>query len=356
MKNSVHKKFELNGNSFSNEEELIAFSKTVSVSLYRFLSDWFSGEDCITVKTSGSTGKPKEIQLKKEYMINSALATGRYFNLEEKTTALCCLPIDFIAGKMMFVRAITLGWQLDLIEPNSEPLKESNQKYDFCAMVPLQLSNSLDRIHQVKKLIVGGGMVSPQLQSSLKALSTEVYATYGMTETITHIAVKKLNHHLSLQGSITKQSHYLTLPNVSISTDNRNCLVISAPKVSSEEIITNDVVEIISENEFLWKGRYDNVINSGGIKLYPEEIEKKLSPYLSTRFFVTGIPDDILGEKLVLIIEGKENMIISAEVKNLKNILSKFETPKDVFFIAGFVETETGKIQRKETFELISLK
>ncbi|MFY0629280.1 MAG: AMP-binding protein [Flavobacteriaceae bacterium] len=356
LKNLVHKTFKLNGNSFSNEEELITFSKTISASLYRFLTDWFSNEDFIVVNTSGSTGNPKEIQLKKEYMKNSAIATGDYFELYPETTALCCLPIDFIAGKMMVVRAMILGWDLDIVAPSSNPLESIEKRYDFSAMVPLQLSNSLDDMHKVYTLIVGGGVVSNELQESLQSLSSHVYATYGMTETITHIAVQQLNifphSPVPSKEQIERyQSHYEVLPNVSISTDKRGCLIINAPKVSGEKVITNDVVEIISEGEFIWKGRYDNVINSGGIKLHPEEIEQKLSSVIEQRFFVIGMPDEKLGEKLVLIIEGEEYPLSDTTFHKL----SKFQTPKDIYFVTDFIETITGKIQRKETLKRISL-
>lgn len=340
----MHKDFKLNGFSFSTEKELIQFSKTVAEPLYHFLNDWFSKDDFVVVKTSGSTGKPKDIQLRKEYMKNSAIATGNYFDLYPKTTALCCLPIDFIAGKMMIVRALVLGWHIDVVEPSSSPLDSIEKHYDFSAMVPLQVSNSLRKLYQIKKLIVGGGVVSSELEKSLQNVSTELYATYGMTETITHIAVKLLN----VTSNRVERSHYETLPNVVVNQDNRNCLVINASKVSDEIIITNDVVELISENKFIWKGRYDNVINSGGIKLHPEEIEKKLSSVIEQRFFVIGIPDEKLGEKLVLVVEGEEDVVISNRMTNLKK-LSKFETPKSIFFVSEFVETETGKIQRKET-------
>ncbi len=354
MKNKeFHTGFKLNDQSFSNADEIVAFSQSISKEAHSFLIDWFSNDDFITVKTSGSTGKPKNIRLKKEFMKNSAFATGSYFDVYENSKALCCLPIDFIAGKMMLIRALTLGWHLDIIEPNSNPLEGVKKHYDFSAMIPLQLRNSLDKLHWIKKLIVGGGVVSEDLQKSIQETSTEIYATYGMTETITHIAAKKLNTLLSLRGEAPKQSLYEVLPNISISTDKRNCLVIDAPKVSDEKITTNDVVEIISETEFLWKGRYDNVINSGGIKLHPEEIEKKLSSYFASRFFVAGIPDEKLGEKLILIVEGVYSDIISNQVRNLKNVLTQYEIPKDLFFVSEFSETGSGKIQRKETLKKI---
>ncbi|MEQ6124811.1 AMP-binding protein [Pseudotenacibaculum sp. MALMAid0570] len=350
--NLVHKDFQLNGISFVSAKEIMEYSNTLSNVLCDFLKDWFSDEESITVKTSGSTGKPKAIELKKEYMINSAKATGEFFELSNKTTALCCLPIDFIAGKMMIVRAMVLGWNIDVIEPDSSPLQHNNKSYDFSAMVPLQLKNSLDKLAQIKKLIVGGGVVSLELQKQLQEVSTQVYATYGMTETITHIAVKKLNHLRTVISNECEKPHYQILPNISIKQDNRNCLVIEAPKVSDETIVTNDVIELISETEFLWKGRYDNVINSGGVKLHPEEIERKLSECIQSRFFVAGISDDSLGEKLILVVEGDFDTVISNEMRNLKT-LSKYEKPKEIFFVKQFVETETKKIQRQKTLDLI---
>lgn len=339
-----HENFKLNNHSFSNVDELLAFTIGFSDEIHQFLIEWFSEEDFVVVNTSGSTGIPKPIQLNKELMKNSAIATGKFFNLKENTTALLCLPIHYIAGKMMLIRALTLGWHLDIIESNSQPLKDAEKEYDFSAMVPLQLENSLNKIHQIKKLIVGGGVVSNQLQEKLQVISSEVFATYGMTETITHVAVKRLNN-VKVQPN-----YYQTLPNVTIYKDKRNCLVIDAEKVSEKIIFTNDVVDLISDTKFQWLGRFDNVINSGGIKLHPEKIEEKLSKIIENRFFVAGIPDEKLGEKLILIIEGKEQKI-SFEDANL----SKYETPKQIYFIDKFVETETKKIQRTKTLDFINL-
>ncbi|WP_440066196.1 AMP-binding protein [Tenacibaculum discolor] len=350
MKNlNFHKSFQLNGISFSSEDELLTFSKTINDFIYQFLSDWFNTNDFVIVQTSGSTGKPKPISLKKEFMINSAKATGVFFDLEENTTALLCLSTDYIAGKMMLVRALTLGWSIDVVAPTSKV--EITKDYDFSAMVPLQLRSSLASIHKIKKLIVGGGVVANDLIEVIQDKSTEIFATYGMTETITHIAVKKLNN-VILNDS--EKSHYKTLPNVQLSQDNRNCLIIDAPKVSEEKVVTNDVVHLISKTEFEWLGRYDNVINSGGVKLHPEKIEEKLSKVIPNRFFVTGIPDQKLGEKLILLVEGEKNDVISNEVRNLLG-LTKYEIPKEIYFVDKFIETETKKIQRKKTLDLVEL-
>ena len=345
--NNFHTSFQINGNSFSNFEEIIDFSSSISKDLHHFLSLWFSTDVHILAKTSGSTGNPKSISLRKDFMINSALATGSYFQLGENTKALCCLPINFIAGKMMIVRALVLGWNLDIIEPTSNPLGKITKEYDFSAMVPLQLRNSLSKINQIKTLIVGGGVVSTDLEIALQALNTKCYATYGMTETSTHIAIKKLNKFSQLE--LESASVYKTLPDVNISKDKRSCLVIHASKVSNETIITNDVVELISKTKFIWKGRIDYVINSGGVKLHPEEIEQKLSDTIHDRFFVAGIPDEILGEKLILLIEGKNYQITKEHFSNL----SRFEIPKETFFLPKFLETGSGKIHRYKTLDLL---
>jgi len=340
-----HKSFKLNGISFSSEEEILKYAQSLTTPVYQFLKDWFSKDDFIIVKTSGSTGKPKKIALRKEFMINSAKATGHFFNLKENTTVLLCLSTDYIAGKMMLVRALTLGWELDVVMPVSSPLQSINKNYDFSAMVPLQLEHSMLFLHRVKKLIVGGGVVSVALQNEIQQLKTEVFATYGMTETITHIAVKRLNH------VNCDQSFYKILPNITIYKDDRNCLLIKAPKITNEFIITNDVVTLISDKEFTWVGRYDNVINSGGIKLFPEKIEEKLSVLIKNRFFVVGIKDASLGEKLILLIEGNKKVIDFTLIQGL----SKYEIPKNIYFISKFIETETKKIQRLQTLDLLKL-
>jgi len=345
--NSFHTSFQINGKIFSNSEELIKYSQSISKEINQFLREWFSTDSHIVVKTSGSTGNPKNIHLRKDFMINSALATGCYFQLGENTKALCCLPIKFIAGKMMLVRALTLGWDLDVIESTSNPLQEITKQYDFSAMVPLQLRNSISKIDQIKTLIVGGGVVSRELKKAIQNIDTNCYATYGMTETITHIAVKKLNKFT--QSELESESVYKTLPDVTISKDKRSCLVIRAPKISDENIITNDVIELISKSEFNWKGRLDHVINSGGVKLHPEEIEQKLSNTIYSRFFVAGILDEILGEKCILVIEGENYPITKKHFSKL----SRFEIPKAIFFIPKFIETGSGKIQRLKTLDLL---
>ncbi|MFN4763103.1 AMP-binding protein [Gillisia sp. Q332] len=352
----THPDFKLNKNHYSNSDlsqvayNLIKEGEPYEGAIGDFLLDWLKPSASMEVQTSGSTGTPKKVKLLKEHMINSARATGKFFELPEKSTALHCLPAEFIAGKMMLVRAMVLGWEIDLVTPASNPLDQVFKTYDFCAMTPFQLDNSIGRLHLIKKLIVGGGAVSPSLQKMVQGVKTKVYETFGMTETVSHIAAKKLNP----GKKKSKPIPFKVLPDISISTDERGCLVIKAPKVASDTIVTNDVVEILTYKKFLWKGRYDNVINSGGIKLYPEEIERNLNKIIKRRFFVTGMPDDALGEKLVLFVEAdfSEELLeeLQKEIKSLKS-LDKYEIPKKIYLIEKFEETPNGKIHREKTLK-----
>jgi O-succinylbenzoic acid--CoA ligase len=201
-------------------------------------------------------------------------------------------------------------------------------------MVPLQAKNSLKDLHRIKKLIIGGAKINKPLESELSTIASQIYETYGMTETITHIAAKRVG-----------ESAFIVLPNVKISTDDRHCLVIDAHKISGEKIVTNDLAELISDTQFVWKGRFDNVINSGGIKLIPEQIEEKLASSISNCFFVYGQNDELLGDKLVLYVEG-EPMTIEESVFE---VLDKYERPKEIVFIPEFKRTATGKVIRDKT-------
>jgi len=349
MYRDIHYKFKWNGESIEYDDlgeisySLIKEGEPYQKAMGEFLLDWIDKKDFIPVKTSGSTGTPKEIFLKKEHMVNSAKTTGAYFDLWPGQSALLCLPGDYIAGKMMFVRAMVLGLDLDWVPPSSTPLKNLNRYYHFCAMVPMQLENSLDEINHIKTLIVGGAPVSVDLKAKVQDKTTDIFETYGMTETITHVAVKKINN-----GA---KDCFETLPNISIEKDKRNCLVINAPDLNNGQLATNDIVELVSDKEFKWLGRYDNVINSGGVKLFPEQIELKLASIIKSRFFVAGIPDEELGQKLILLVEKKdEDLALFNKVKSLE-ALEKYEIPKDILFVERFVETVNGKISRKNTLQ-----
>ena len=311
-----------------------------------FLLAWASESPFVKVQTSGSTGKPKTIPLKKQQMVNSALATGNHFGLKAKDSALLCLPCNGIAGKMMLVRSMVLGLALDHVEPSSTPLSGHGKAYGFVAMVPLQLQKSLPQIEPIRTLIIGGAPLDLHWKERLKAFDTKVYETYGMTETISHIAVKEV--------SPDPSSHFQCLPKVAISLDPRGCLVIDAPGISDEKVVTNDLVELVGGSGFKWLGRYDSVINSGGVKLLPGRIEEKLAPVVAARFFVAGIPDGALGHKLVLIVEGspldKDRLL--QRIKDLGQ-LSKYEIPKEIHFVDAFEETSTQKVHRQMTLDRI---
>lgn len=335
----VNPKFKLNG-FFFNEEDLcrVAYSFIKEGDEFEkpigdFILDWFDAKDYLEIATSGTTGDPKLIKVKKQAMVNSAIATGNFFDLQPGNTTLNCLPVKYIAGKMMFVRAFILGLDMDFVAPSSKPLHRNEKKYDFAAMVPLQAENSLNQINQIKKLIVGGVRINESLVEKLKKSTCKVYETYSMTETVTHIAAKKIG-----------EKAFTLFPKITINVDPRSCLVISSENLFVNQIITNDLVEIISENQFIWLGRQDNIINSGGIKLIPEQIENKLSNHISERFFVAGVTDTVLGEKLVLFIEGNKQVISDIAFTDL----DKYQKPKEIIFIESFPQTETGKVKRNE--------
>lgn len=340
----VHNKFKFNGLHFDRDAlKEVAYSfikegEPFEKEMGDFLLEWTNDRPLVEVRTSGSTGAPKIVSIKKEAMVASAIATGNFFNLEPGDTCLHCLPTHFIAGKMMLVRAMILGLELTTVEPLSQPNFDVDKTFDFCAMVPLQLENSLNATKNIKKLIVGGAAVPKSLVTAVQKLKTEVYETYGMTETITHIAAKRLN-------GKNKSKYFTTLPGVLVTQDERNCLVIKAPYLSSEPVITNDIVELISEHEFKWLGRADFVINVGGVKVHPEEIESKLRDHFQSRIIITSEHDSKLGEHVVMIVES-EPFEISKEIFN---DLEKFEVPKNVYFIPKFVEKTPGKIQILET-------
>ena len=347
----LHPAFTFNGLQYS-ETELREFAEKLQEDgddyeqkIGKFIGQWLSDATSVKVKTSGSTGDPKKIKLQKAQMIASAQATGAFFELGEKTSALLCLPANFIAGKMMLVRAMVLGWNLHVVAPEKDALTQYDNEYDFAAMVPYQVFHTLDAIHKIKKLIIGGGAVSTELRERLQKVPTEVFETYGMTETITHIAVKRINGKAA-------SSCFKALPDVIFEQDKRGCLVVNALKVSALPVITNDIVELKNATEFNWLGRYDNVINSGGYKLYPEKIETKLSTMIDRPFVVIGEKDDTLGERAVLVFEAP----IEDQIPNYSKafaLLDPYERPKKVYTLSKFPHTETGKIRRGDVKNIL---
>jgi O-succinylbenzoic acid--CoA ligase len=313
-------------------------------SIGEFILNWLNDDDSIKVETSGSTGDSKKIMITKEHMVNSARATGHHFKQGEKTSALLCLSANFIAGKMMLVRAMVLGWDLHIVAPSKDVLTEYDNDYDFVAMVPYQLYHAIPDLKKVKKLIVGGGPVSKELAEMLRDIPTEIYATYGMTETISHIAARKIN-------GVGRTDIYEALPNVKLSTDARGCLAIYAPGIAEKVIITNDIVDLISSSRFKWLGRYDNVINSGGYKIHPEVVEGKLASFIKLPFIIASEKDEELGERVILIIENNQKKPLPNYSNALASIES-YERPKKIYTITKFPFTETEKIKRGDILRL----
>jgi O-succinylbenzoic acid--CoA ligase len=337
---NVHNHFKLNGFHLTKEDLCrIAYSfikegEDFEQSVGDFLLDWFDDKSYIDMYTSGTTGDPKSIRIDKNAMVQSAIATGDFFDLQPGNRVLHCLPANYVAGKMMFVRSFILGLDMDFVPPSSHPLEHNDEKYDFAAMVPLQAKNSIDKLSNIKKIIIGGVKIHKSLEQELVKLPAEIYETYGMTETITHIAAKKVG-----------VEAFTTLPHVTVSVNEHQCLEIIAKNIGNEKIVTNDIVKLISDNQFVWLGRFDNVINSGGIKIMPEQVEGKLSTLIARRYFVNGLPDETLGEKVVLYVEG---LPIDID-HSVFDVLDKYERPKEIVFIPKFKETVTGKIMREES-------
>ncbi|WP_313636471.1 AMP-binding protein [Empedobacter sp.] len=311
-----------------------------------FLVEWFSDSEVMIAHTSGSTGTPKEIILTKKNMRKSANMTGKYLHLEKGNSALLVMPVTYIAGKLMLVRAVEIGLKLICMQPTSHiSLNEINSgisqnftSIDFVALTPMQVENSLDFVSRCQKLIIGGAPLSEKVKQELFAFENEVYETYAMTETITHIAFKQVAN----QKYPNAEQVFEAFDEVTISQDERGCLVIDTP-YDGLQVVTNDVVELIDTRKFNWIGRADNVINSGGIKLFPEQIENKLKPFIDSDFYITSKTDELLGQKLILVVEGEQRSLDFSLAD-----LTKYQQPKEIVFIDQFPRTESGKVKRQQ--------
>jgi O-succinylbenzoic acid--CoA ligase len=325
---------------------------------FTFIKQWVEGVEAFRFQTSGSTGTPKEIILTRNQLQQSAKRTINALGLTSNETALVCLDTKYIAGKIMLVRALEANMKMVIVEPTSNPLKKNptTASCTFTSLVPIQLQEMLQgaetrrRLNQFHSIIIGGARLAPALLPEIKKLSCSAFASYGMTETASHIALQPLNGEIAVD-------HFLVLPNISIDTDDRGCLVITAGEFDTP-IVTNDLVEIITPKSFIWKGRFDSVINSGGYKILPEKVEQVIGEVFAklswrNQFFVIGLPDERLGNKLVLVIEG--NPDVPTMLEQLQQKLHAYETPKHVYYIPKFIQTETGKIDRVKTLELIAL-
>jgi O-succinylbenzoic acid--CoA ligase len=310
--------------------------------LYAFLLEWLNDSPFVKVKTSGSTGTPKTLQVRKSAMLQSAFNTLDFFDLKENKTALLCLPCEFIAGKMMMVRALAGKMDLIPVPVTGTPLDPLKHPVDFAALTPLQMSNQLeknsDKTHLLKTVILGGSSVSEELTALLQDQPFEAWETYGMTETLSHVALRLLN------GS-GKDEFFTPLPGVRIETDQRECLVIDVAGITNGPMITNDIVNLNNDGKFKISGRMDNIINSGGIKISPEKIESLISGIISTPFFIGALPHPQLGQQPVLVMENPpedENELLN----HIKKMVPQFHAPKKIIIRNPLPRTENGKIKR----------
>ena len=333
----IHKDFKLQGCSYT-ANGIMEYLKEKK-DYYNFLKSWFDDKDYILTNTSGSTGKPKEIRLKKSDLIESSKLTARYFDLKVGDKIINCLPIKYIAGKMMLVRSLVLGLDLYIFPVTSSPISDLNNNYELIAFTPIQLENSIPFIEKIKKVLVGGSPVQDSLKEKILNSKSIIYETYGMTETITHIAARNLS---------IGEKEFTTLPGIEIGKRD-NCLFIKPNHLSIEMVQTNDVVELADKNKFLIIGRRDFIINSGGVKLIPEAIEKKLSKYISADFVISSIDNSKFGEVVALVF--KKN--IPDNYNKAFTDLSKYEIPKEVLVIDNFPENN-GKINRLKIRSIIN--
>ena len=342
------KELTINGIRYSNRSLMnlinhkIAEGELWEQKIFEFLKNWYSKSDKIVLNTSGSTGKPKKITFYKSQLAESAKTTINYFKLKKETTVLLCLPADYVAAKIMVVRAIEGDLNLLLIPPDGNPLDKIDHPINFAAMVPLQLINGIrenyTKLELINKLIVGGQKIPDQIVPKLKGIKTKIWETYGMTETLTHVAVRPI--------SPTIHNFFRAIGDIHFETDERGCLVINCPYIQSTPIVTNDLAELKNNIEFRFIGRYDNTINSGGIKIHIEELENKILPHLKERFAIGSIEDSKLGEKIVLVIENIQasDQFLKDVIKRAK--LAKYESPKKLISVSKIPMTPTGKTDR----------
>jgi O-succinylbenzoic acid--CoA ligase len=323
--------------SKASEKERMAFEE--------FLRVWNGEKDVIPVKTSGSTGTPKEINLQKRDMISSANQTLNFLDLKGGGSSLICLSMDTIAGKMMAVRSIVGNLRVHLSPVNSIPLLNLQDEIDLCAMVPLQLETELKKnptkLKLIKHLLIGGGPVSADLEQRVTEAGVSFWHTYGMTETISHVALRRAGKN--------GEPHFTALPGITFSEDNGK-LIIHYPAIGIDQLKTNDLVDLISSISFRYIGRADFIINSGGIKFNPEELENSIASIMQVKYFFGGVSDKILGQKIVLFIEGIDTII--PQNKDLELLLPRYAVPKEIIRLTSFVRTESGKINRIESLKL----
>ena len=345
----------------------------MAMSLEEFLEEWNNPSPYVRVQTSGSTGAPKPLLVEKRRMLNSARITCDFLGLRESDTALLCMSLDYIAGKMMVVRSIERGLRLIVQEPSGHPLGGAqwghwghrgtvprvrslrstsgtvpsvSSSIDFAAMVPMQVYNSLqvpeerERLRQIKNLIIGGGAIDDAMAAELKTFPHAVWSTYGMTETLSHIALRRLS-------GPEASEFYTPFPGVRLSLSDEDCLIIDAPEVCPEPLVTNDVAELSSQ-KFKILGRKDNIICSGGLKIQAEQLERQLRPHLRAPYLISKRPDAKFGEIVVLLTEGS----VDEAREVCQRVLPKYHQPRAYIHLDQIPLTETDKPARFRAHEV----
>lgn len=318
------------------------------MTLEEFLAQWNDDSPCMEVKTSGSTGVPKRIYIEKVRMRASARMTCDFLNLHQGDTALLCMPLDFIAGKMMVVRALERGLELLSVEPSSHPLSKTSMAgignppcIDFAAMVPLQVWNTLqvpgerEALCRIRHLIIGGGAISQALEQELRTLPISVWSSYGMTETLSHIALRRIT-----------EECYTPLPGITLGQDQDGCLIIDAPHLCPERLFTNDIAHFTDDKSFQIIGRRDNTVCSGGIKIQIEEVEAWLHSIGHDDVMVTYQDDTALGQALVYLTTTAVNTDSLRLHLPGHTPSAKYWLPKRVIKVASLPFTPTGKPDR----------
>lgn len=308
----------------------------------RFVDEWNNDSPHVVAHTSGSTGTPKEIRLLKSDMVRSASATCTKFGIGRGSVMVLPLSADYIAGKMMIVRAMVSQAHLWIESPSNRPLIRDYGMIDLLPVVPSQLEWLLEDtslLSSVRNLIVGGGAISSDLEMRLSRSGVNAYASYGMTETCSHVALRRIG-----DDSAT----YEALPGIEFDVDERGCLIVNADGFSFGSLVTNDMVHLVDRYRFRWKGRWDNVINTGGIKLFPEAVEQRISSSMTLPpFYLVGRPSEKWGEEVVMYIEsGSKKMNVSDIVSCLRKILNRYEMPKEIITVSNFERTASGKVKR----------
>lgn len=324
-----------------------------SESLALFLQRWFDDSPTIEVKTSGSTGTPKILTVGKKYMIHSAVATCTYFDLRRGDKVLLPLSLEYISGMMMVVRALVAGLELHIAPLSSHPLSSvpDGERFRFVPMTSMQLSRTMEveqerrRLDDVEIILLGGGVVPPPLERDTDTLRSAVYSSYGMTETLSHIALRRVN-------GVDRSDCYTPLEGVHLSLSEDDTLVIDAPQISPQVLVTNDIAQIRPDGTFTIEGRKDNVVNSGGVKINLEKVEELIRRVVNVPFALTSVPDQVLGERLVMLIEKDEPLDPMMIMAAIKDILPSIQAPKEIYPILSIPMTETDKINRKACREL----